>query len=61
MDFGVPDDHRVKLKESENRNEYLDLEKTEEYESEVYTNCNWRSRYSHRRIIKGLDDSEIRR
>ena len=25
MDFAVPDDHKVKLKESEKRNKYLDL------------------------------------
>ena len=25
MDFAVPDDHRVKFKESEKKDEYLDL------------------------------------
>ena len=27
MDFAVPSDHRIKLKESEKRDEYLDLQK----------------------------------
>ena len=40
MDFVVPADHRVKLKESEKNNKYLDflrkLKKTVEHESDNY-------------------------
>ena len=54
MDFAVPTDHIVKLKESEKRDKYLDLakgiEKTVEHESDNYTNCNWCTWYSHQRI-----------
>ena len=46
VDFAVPADHRVKLKESE-KDKYLnlarELKKTVEHESNVYTNYNWRS------------------
>ena len=42
--FVVPADHSVKLKESENKDKYLDLarklKKTVEHESDVDTNCN---------------------
>ena len=54
MDFAIPADHRVKLKESE---KYLDLareiKKTMEHESDSDTNCNWYSWNSHRRIDTG--------
>ena len=44
MDFAVPADHRVKLKESEKMDKYMDfvreLKKTVEQESDDYTNCN---------------------
>ena len=58
MDFTVPADYRVKLKETE---KYRDLEReskkqTVEHESDVYTNCNWCSWYSHQRIIKGTGE-----
>ena len=56
MDFAVPADHRVKLKESEKKENYLDfareLKKTVEHENGGYTNCNWCSWYSHQRIGK---------
>ena len=58
MDFAVPADHRVKLKESEKKNKYLDLSRrlkkktTVEHESDIYTNYNWCSWYSHQRINK---------
>ena len=55
--FAVPAEHRVKVKESEKKDKYLDftreLKKTVEHESDVYINYNWCSTYSHRRIIKG--------
>ena len=42
VNFDVPADHRVKLKESENKDEYFDLarefKKTAEDESDDYTN-----------------------
>ena len=58
VNFAVPADHRVKIKESEKKNKYLDLasqlkKTTQEHENDVYTNCNWCSWYSHTRINKG--------
>ena len=48
-----PADLRVKLKESEKKNKYLDLawelKKTVEHEIDDYTNCNWCSWYSDQR------------
>ena len=62
MGFAVQVDHRVKLKVSE---KYFDLarelKKTVEIESNVNTNCNWCSWYSHQRIEKrtgGLGNNE---
>ena len=49
----VPVDHRVKLKECEKRDKYLDLWElkiTVQHESDDYTNCNWCSWYCHQRI-----------
>ena len=42
VDFAVPADHRIKLKESEKKDKYLDLarELTMEHEGDNYTNCN---------------------
>ena len=49
VDFAVPVDHRVKLKENEMRDNYLDLarELKVEDESDGFTNCNWCSWYIH--------------
>ena len=45
VDFAVPADHRIKLKECEKKDKYLDLarelKKTIEHEDDNYTNCNW--------------------
>ena len=45
MDLAVPAGHKVKLKESEKRDKFLDrtreLKKTMEHESDGDTNCNW--------------------
>ena len=45
MDFAVPADHRIKLKENEKKDKYLDfareLKKNMEHEGDNYTNCNW--------------------
>ena len=42
VDFSVPADHRVKLKESEKKDKYLvkESKKNVEHESDGYTNCN---------------------
>ena len=56
MDFVVPADHWVKLKESVKKAKYLDLvrelKKIMEHESGGDTNCNQCSRYSHQMIGK---------
>ena len=45
VDFAVPADHGIKLKECEKRDKYLDftreLKKTMEHEGDNYTNCDW--------------------
>ena len=46
VDFAVPADYRIKLKEREKRDKYLDLARelkkiTMEYEGDNYTNCDW--------------------
>ena len=45
MDFAVPTDHRLKLRENKKKDHYLDLarelKKTVEHERDDYTNCNW--------------------
>ena len=55
--FVVPDDYKVKLKESKKKEKYLDLarelKKTLEHKSDGCTNCNWHPRYSHQRTITG--------
>ena len=44
VDFAVPADHRIKQKECEKRDKYLDLarelKKTVEHAGDNYTNCN---------------------
>ena len=53
LNFAVPADHRVKLKECEKNDKYLDLawewKKPVDHESDGYTNCNWCSWYNHQR------------
>ena len=45
VDFAVPADHRIKLKECEKKNKYFDLarelNKTIEHVGDNYTNCDW--------------------
>ena len=45
VNFAVPADHRIKLKECEKKDIYLDLarelKKTMEHAGDNYTNCNW--------------------
>ena len=44
MDFAILADHRIKLKESEKRDKYLDLvrelKKTMQHEGDSHINCN---------------------
>ena len=57
VDFAVPADHRIKLKEYEKKDKYLDLsrelKKTMEHEGDNYNNHDWCFWYSHQRFIKG--------
>ena len=50
VDFAVPADHRIEIKECEQKDKYLDfpreLKKTVEHAGDNYTNCNWRVWYS---------------
>ena len=56
VDFAVPAEHKIKLKECEKKDKYLDLarklKKTMEHEGDNYTNCDWCFWYSQQRIIK---------
>ena len=54
--IAVPVDQRVKLRESEKRDKYLDIAfelKIVEHESDGDTNCNSRTRHGHQRIGTG--------
>ena len=57
MDFAVPADHRIKLKESEKKGKYLEfarkLEMKMEHEGDNYTNCGLCFWYCHQRVING--------
>ena len=53
MDFAVPVDHTVKLKENGKRDKYLDLArelKTMDHESDGDTNGNWYARNNPHRL-----------
>ena len=55
VDFDVPADHRIKLKESEKKDKYLDLARELKKLSNMKcTNhiCDWCTRYSNERTIK---------
>ena len=56
IDFAVPAEHRIKLKECKKKDKYLDLarelKKTMEPEGDNYTNCDRCFWYSNKRIIK---------
>ena len=51
VNFTVQVDHRIKLKESEKKDKYLDLarelKKTMEHEGDDYSNCDWCFWYSN--------------
>ena len=55
--LAVPADSRIKLKECEKKDKYLDLDrelkKTMEHAGDNYTNCNWCVWNSNKRITKG--------
>ena len=56
MDFAVPADQWVKLKEIKKRDKYLDLAKdlkTMGHEDDADTDCNWCARNKPRSIRKG--------
>ena len=57
MDFAVLADYRIKLKECEKKDKYLDLarelKKTLVHEGDNYTNYDWCFWYSNKRFIKG--------
>ena len=58
MDFVVLADHRVKLKEREKRDKYLDLArefKIMKHESDGDTNCNWWTWNNPQNIGKGTE------
>ena len=60
MDFAVPADHSVKMKENEEMDKYLDLArelKVMEYESQRDTNCSWCTWNGPKRIGKGFGKS----
>ena len=64
MDFAVPADHRVKLKESEKRDKYLDLARElKNYGTNKWHWCQFLI-YAlgtvTRRLVQGLEDLEIR-
>ena len=55
--------NKVKLKEVEKRDKYLDLaseQKTMEHEGDGDINCNWCSCSVTKGLIKGLEDMKIR-
>ena len=47
VNFAIPANHRVKIKENEKRDKYLDfvreLKKVIEHENDGDTNCNWKT------------------
>ena len=57
VEFAVPADPRIKLKESEKIDKYLNLaresKKSMEHEGDDYTKRDWCFWYSHQKIIKG--------
>ena len=53
VDFAVLADNSVKLKESKNRDKYLDLKKTMEHE--VDGDTNWRARFSYQNFGTGTE------
>ena len=63
IDFAVPADHRIKLKESEKKDKYLDLarelKKRWKMQVTIISNCNWCVWNSNSGITKGVEDLEV--
>ena len=63
MNFAVPADHSVKLKENENKDKYLDLamelKKLWNLKVNGYTNCNFAFCTVTKGLVQGLEDLEI--
>ena len=59
VNFAIPADHRVKMKEREKKDKYFylarELKKPMEHESDDDTNCKLSAGYSHSRINKGIE------
>ena len=59
VDFADPDDHRVKLKEGEKKDKFLNLarglKRSMEHEGDGDTNCNLYSRYNKQMFVKGTE------
>ena len=63
VDFAVPADHRIKLKENEKNDKHLDIAreffKNMKHESDDYTNRDWCiSVHVTKGLFKGLEDLE---
>ena len=56
VDFAVPADNRVKLKESEKKNKYLDFTRELKKLWNMKVNYNWCSWYSYHRYNKGIGE-----
>ena len=63
MDFVAPTNHRVKIKESEKRDKYLDLtreikkpQKTVEHDGDGDTNCNRYARNNLESLVNEQED-----
>ena len=64
VDFAIPADHYVKIKENEKKDKYLDLarklkKKTVKYEDNSDTNCRW-CRMVPKVLERRLKDLEIK-
>ena len=60
MEFAVPADHWIKLKESEKKFKYIDfpteVKKTMEHESDGDSNWNWSFSYNHQLNVQELEE-----
>ena len=64
VDFAVPADNRLNLKEIKNRDKYMDIareQKSMEHERKRDTNCKWQLGTDKKGLIHGLEDWEILR
>ena len=65
MDFAVSADHRVKIKENEKRDKFLDLAQKTKKAVEVGRNCdanrNWHTRNGPQKLEKGTESIKNQR